>query len=150
MVGKPYVHVMAAPMPMTTSARRGDALARNVPGVVRMLMALTGTSSKALAEYLGLHPNRMSERMTGKKAFELDEVVDLADFFEVSFETLLRDPDEVRARVQNWKLMSGGDRSPASTAARASRHLTPVASINSRTSDPQPTLPLRAHLRAVE
>ena len=136
---------MAAPMEATV-VTPAHVIERHVRENVRTLLALNQMTAKGLGEYLGLASSQISQRMTGKRRFSVAEVGQMAEFFGVPTDLLFRDSDDVRERVQNWKMMERvvGGAMPA--ASRGARHLTPVQSRNEGFCDPAQSGPLTLDL----
>ncbi len=120
-------HAMAAPMEATVITPTA-VIERNVRENIRTLLALHQMTANALGEHLGLASSQISQRMTGKGRFTMAEAVQVAEVLGVSIETLLRNPAEVRERVQNWKMMERAAGGAMPGAPREARHLTPVVS----------------------
>jgi transcriptional regulator with XRE-family HTH domain len=72
---------------------------RNVPEVIRILLAVTGRTSKELARALGMSSGRLSERLSGKTRISSEEVAVCALFFDVEEGLLYRDPKSFRAAL---------------------------------------------------
>lgn len=65
---------------------------RDVPRVVRILLARDGHSQRDLARYLGISAGRLSEKLSGKTRITVDDLEDWAPFFRCDPADLLADP----------------------------------------------------------
>lgn len=88
----------------------GSAVEKGVPIIAKKIMGFRGMTARQLAERLHMHPNRLSERMTGKARFTVAELVDMATVLDVDVVVFFRDPADLDTRVQNWKKMNPGPR----------------------------------------
>lgn len=64
----------------------------NVTLIVRTLLAYRGRQQADLAEYLGMDTGSVSRALNGKRKWTLDDLVSMADFFDVSAALFFEDP----------------------------------------------------------
>ena len=69
---------------------------RDVPKVVRMLLAVSGRTARELAEATGMSESKVSERLSGKTRISSDELASWAAFLEVDPGLLYRSPTYLR------------------------------------------------------
>jgi hypothetical protein len=79
-----------------TYLQRAAEARRTIPRVIRLLLVLSGHSSKDLAEALAMPTSRLSERLTGKVRISSDELAACALFFDVDAGVFYRDPESFR------------------------------------------------------
>lgn len=72
---------------------------RNIPQVIRLLLAVSGRTGKDLAGALGMPTSRLSERLSGKVRISSDELAACALFFGVDAGLFYRDPGSFRAAL---------------------------------------------------
>lgn len=72
---------------------------RNVPEVIRILLAVSRRPAKELAQALGMSEGRLSERLNGKTRISSEEIAVCALFFDVEEGVLYRHPDSFRAAL---------------------------------------------------
>lgn len=86
-------------MERVTYLKRAAEARRHVPEVIRLLLAITGRSSKELAQALGISSGRLSERLSGKVRISSEEIAVCALFLGVEEGLLYRDPTSFRAAL---------------------------------------------------
>lgn len=91
---------------MTYIERAAEAR-RNIPKVIRLLLAVTGRQSKDLAEALGMPGSRLSERLSGKVRISSEELAVCALFFGVDEGLFYRDPDSFRRQIIGGATLNG-------------------------------------------
>lgn len=76
-----------------TQTPTAEALADHVPRTIRAEMARRGISQEALGRMIGWDQRRVSRRLTGDVAMDLNEIGLIADALNVPLATLLAAPD---------------------------------------------------------
>lgn len=56
----------------------------NVSRIVRTLLTHRDRSRNELAAFMGVHVSAINKALTGKRSWDVDDLVKLADFFQVS------------------------------------------------------------------
>ena len=87
-------------------ARAAEAR-RDIPKVIRLLLAVSGTRAKDLGEALGVSEQSMSERLTGKTRISSEEIAACALFFDVDPGVFYRDPDGFRKQIMGSRTPAG-------------------------------------------
>lgn len=83
------------------------AITENVSRIVRILLARDEMLQKDLAEALGYETGTITRKMKGERDWNLNDVVRLAEFFEVAVSLFFESPDTlVRSRCFRPALVS--------------------------------------------
>lgn len=104
-------------MAISSMPARGDSLRDRVAAEARAWRARLGMSQTALAKAMGMSQAAMSDRLTGKTPFTLDELQALADTFGVDPADLLVRPAGRPARSPH----TSSDRRPGPRHAAGRR-----------------------------
>lgn len=64
----------------------------NIPRIVRTLLAHQGKQQADLAAFMNVTPGVISKLLSGRRAVSVDDVVRMADFFDVSPALFFDDP----------------------------------------------------------
>jgi transcriptional regulator with XRE-family HTH domain len=72
---------------------------RNIPKVVRLLLAVSQRPARELADALEMPHSRLSERLSGKVRISSDELAAYALFFGVEEGVFYRDPESFRRQI---------------------------------------------------
>lgn len=72
---------------------------RNIPKVIRLLLAVTGHPARHLADALGMSETSLSERLNGKTRITGEQLAVCALFFGVEEGTFYRNPDSFRRQI---------------------------------------------------
>lgn len=94
---------------------------RNVPEVIRILLAVTRRPAKDLAQALGMSEGRLSERLHAKTRISSEEIAVCAMFLGVEEGLLYRDPATFREAVTAPRpaRYGGGEDKPSSLSSAA-------------------------------
>jgi antitoxin component HigA of HigAB toxin-antitoxin module len=76
-------------------AGRPTTSASNVARIVRTLLVHQGRQQVDLATHMGVTPSVVSKALTGKRTWSLDDLVVMAEFFEVSPALFFEDPESL-------------------------------------------------------
>ncbi len=95
---------------MTTNVaalERAAEARRNIPKVIRILLAVSDQPARSLGEALGLSEQSISERLTGKTRISSDELAACAVFFRVDEALFYRDPESIRRGIMTGATVNG-------------------------------------------
>jgi transcriptional regulator with XRE-family HTH domain len=67
----------------------------NVSRIVRTLLAHQGRTRADLAKHFGVHASVITKALSGRRDWDVDDLVKMADFFQVGAATFLMDADEL-------------------------------------------------------
>ncbi len=65
----------------------------NVARIVKTLLTHQNKTRTELASSLGVHPSAVTKALNGQRSWAVDDLVTMADFFEVSPALFFEDPD---------------------------------------------------------
>lgn len=71
----------------------------NVARIVRTLLTHQNKSRGELARCLGVHVSAVSKALNGKRAWDIDDIILMADFFDVSPAIFFEDAETLLKRV---------------------------------------------------
>jgi transcriptional regulator with XRE-family HTH domain len=99
--------------------RKVEAAERPVGPMVDLLARLEGVSLGDVAAALGIHPNTLTEKIRGRRAFTEDEIVILARLFGVPAGRFFEDPLQLLGVARQSPVKMNRDRSMSEALSEA-------------------------------
>lgn len=69
----------------------------NVSRIVRTLLTHQGRTRAELAAHFQVHPSVITKALSGRRSWDVDDLVKMADFFQVGAATFLMDAEDLIA-----------------------------------------------------